>query len=569
MSRSPQSTDVSSLLSGQRAELGLENRSVCPFCGTVAQAATIEVCGRCGMEVSPATRQSTRARVGTWSVLQSRNPSAPGMRFATLLSLIAKGHVTARSVVRGPTSFQLWRFAGQIKGLSRHFGACYACGGKLEKMAETCPHCSRSQLPPADPDVLLDSLDTAPRTPVFKEIPRDVASASVDQQAIGGAVPRPAVPSGTSAAGAAPANTAVTSAQDGFDGVTADVTGASPSSGLVGSAGSSLIGGLAGGRGVAASRGNTALPQPAAGIIAGAFDRPSPGTTGSARPNEESDRQDADDDDGSDEDEAAPSFSPERILSARDLAAAFSLEPPPAPPTAPLKFGRIITVAIATMIVVGAALVAAVPAIREPAMLWLHQEYRSMVLSQQTTGATDVPIEPNARPMPLRVPGVGTDAAVRPSAGANTKSDNSSSPTSPGTGSSATIGMAPNTTASEVAPTAARPSTGAASSADMVSASPAPSPTPAPTVTPTPSEPPTPAAPIPPPPPAVREVVRLPGETDLDLARRCYRKALDAEGRGDFRTAVACYEQIERMPPDNWQGDVDLRLHDARKHLPP
>ena len=48
----------------------------------------------------------------------------PGMRFETLLSFVRKGRVRARSVVRGPTTHQLWRFAAHVKGLSREFGLC-------------------------------------------------------------------------------------------------------------------------------------------------------------------------------------------------------------------------------------------------------------------------------------------------------------------------------------------------------------------------------------------------------------------------------------------------------------
>ena len=44
------------------------------------------------------------------------NPSAPGMKCNTLLALIRKGQITPRSVVRGPTTFQLWRFAARVKG---------------------------------------------------------------------------------------------------------------------------------------------------------------------------------------------------------------------------------------------------------------------------------------------------------------------------------------------------------------------------------------------------------------------------------------------------------------------
>jgi hypothetical protein len=109
------------------------------------------------MEDTPATRQATKARIGPWYVLQTRNPAAPGMKYATLLALISKGHLTARSVVRGPTTHQLWRYAAHVRGVSREFGLCYSCGGAIEHDVSVCPHCQRSQEVSSDPDTLLET----------------------------------------------------------------------------------------------------------------------------------------------------------------------------------------------------------------------------------------------------------------------------------------------------------------------------------------------------------------------------------------------------------------------------
>jgi hypothetical protein len=116
------------------------------------------------MEDTPATRQATKARIGPWYVLQNRNPAAPGMKYATLLALIHRGHVTPRSVVRGPTTYQLWRFAAHVRGVSREFGLCYSCGGTIDRGVAICPHCQRAQDPPSDPDVLLEPRGSASAT---------------------------------------------------------------------------------------------------------------------------------------------------------------------------------------------------------------------------------------------------------------------------------------------------------------------------------------------------------------------------------------------------------------------
>jgi hypothetical protein len=166
--------------------------SACPFCGAIAEKSNDAVCPRCKMENTALTRQATRARIGPWYVMQSRNPSAPGMKCNTLLALIRKGQVTPRSVIRGPTTFQLWRFAARVKGISREFGVCYSCGAELQRTSTFCPRCSRSQELPPNPDVLLETEPQASK-PIFREVnrpadPREVAEAEQPSP------PRPADP---------------------------------------------------------------------------------------------------------------------------------------------------------------------------------------------------------------------------------------------------------------------------------------------------------------------------------------------------------------------------------------
>ena len=141
----------------------LAGKFVCPFCGSINESEQ-GVCPRCTMENSPASRKATKSRIGPWYVLQTRNPAAPGMKFETLLNFARKGRVKPRSIVRGPTTHQLWKFAAQVKGLSREFGVCYSCGGPIEANASLCPQCNRLQDPPANPDVLLETKD-APAPP--------------------------------------------------------------------------------------------------------------------------------------------------------------------------------------------------------------------------------------------------------------------------------------------------------------------------------------------------------------------------------------------------------------------
>jgi hypothetical protein len=75
------------------------------------------------------------------------------------MTLVQKGKVTARSVLRGPTTGQFWRHAAKVKGVSREFGLCWSCGGEITKTARACPSCKRLQEPPLNPDILLESAE--------------------------------------------------------------------------------------------------------------------------------------------------------------------------------------------------------------------------------------------------------------------------------------------------------------------------------------------------------------------------------------------------------------------------
>ncbi len=139
---------------------------VCPFCAHV-RADAAGSCPKCTMEDTATTRRSTGERIGPWFVLQRRNPTAPGLRLSVLLTLARRGHVTPKSIVRGPTTGQFWRYAAQVKGLSRVFGLCWHCGAGVSPDAATCPRCKSAQEIPDDPDQFLESHAALP---VMREV---------------------------------------------------------------------------------------------------------------------------------------------------------------------------------------------------------------------------------------------------------------------------------------------------------------------------------------------------------------------------------------------------------------
>jgi hypothetical protein len=141
---------------------------LCPFCGAF-NSGVGKPCVHCALEDSTATRSATSQRTGPWFVLQSRNPLATGMTFDTLQSLIRREIVTPRSVVRGPTTGQLWRLASKVRGISREFGQCFACGQDIAVDATECPNCQRVQTLPETAEAR-GKLSTAPE---MQQIPAD------------------------------------------------------------------------------------------------------------------------------------------------------------------------------------------------------------------------------------------------------------------------------------------------------------------------------------------------------------------------------------------------------------
>ena len=593
------------------ARYPLQGRHVCPFCGSVNE--TMEgPCPQCTMGNTAETRKATKSRIGPWYVLQSRNPAAPGMKYQTLLGFVRKGRVKARSIVRGPTTHQLWRFACQVKGLSREFGVCYSCGGAVDRDAQLCPQCNRLQDPPADPDVFVEGqaggatpdapqghpqgFGAAPAAP--REVQQDLRQSPIFRELtlppafdIPAAAPSrgeaPAVPSAARAAARAPGV---------FDDVQAPET-PSPA------------------------------PSPAAALPpaapATAPQRPAPATTTSA---------------GGVPPAAPPPASPARrnandvFLSAKDLAAAFQLgfdgdgddeddangTPPSArrgagatsqafdpeapwandapaaawPPRSPprrrrkRRLGRMLLLIVLLAAVAFGGYLAVDGVFRRRVFDWAEGKYMALTganlypdlgASRNTTGSgTTAP--PGAAPDRAEAD-ADTDAvpAAVPAAVAPRSQPPASSPPAPSgsfTDRTGMTGARPgggDTTAATTVPAAPKPPPApretTRAQADPVVATPARtdvrvSPGTQPVRTPPVRTPPQQAETKPDNPPAPTR------EQNLRKSAELWKRALKAEQDEDYRTAKATYEEImSTLPKDVWYQGVETRLRVAKEML--
>jgi len=434
MSRSTDAIPTEGESPGPQANAATAGKFVCPFCGTICDRSDAP-CPRCLMENTPQTRQTTRARLGPWYVLQSRNLSAPGMKCATLLALIRKGQVTPRSIIRGPTTQQFWRSAARVKGISREFGLCYYCGAAVQPAAQSCSRCNKPQELPPNPDALLEG-ETPARTLYVDVSPKSTSANGPLKE------PSSALPEATAADSTEPL------------GINRPGSPARPP-----------------------------VPAPSAAqtmaVVAGLQPPDTAGPESRSRPQQ----------------------TREKILSARELAAAFSLQfDPRSDARTPLPARRDRRRTPIALVLSGAAVLAAgglmfVPALRQP--LW-------DLLKRAVP-----PAAPVATPQPLKV-----DASDRPP-----------------------WAMKPPVVSPPAAPAEATPSPSDSSRKPAVVEKPAvPSGTPAVSAS----------------------------DLD-SLAMRLRANGLDAEAKHDYAAAQYFYEQIEKLPREHWPADADQLLQNARK----
>ena len=130
------------------AEPTLEVETLCPFCGRF-NSGIGQACKGCNTHDNPSTRAANVQKSGPWCVLKANDADTREINFADLQQMIRDGELTSRTVVRGPTTGQLWRLASKVRGLSREFGLCYCCSGDIETDETVCPHCDRVQTVPS------------------------------------------------------------------------------------------------------------------------------------------------------------------------------------------------------------------------------------------------------------------------------------------------------------------------------------------------------------------------------------------------------------------------------------
>jgi len=496
---------------------GATKQFVCPYCGLINDAIEGQ-CPQCTMENTAAGRKATKARIGPWYVLQKRNPAAPGMKFETLLSFVNKGRVKAHSIVRGPTTHQLWRFAAHVRGLSREFGLCYSCGTEIERDAAVCPQCNRPQTLPAQPDAFLESADGEAAAVVYRELPASVASTTD--------APTPAVAADSSSA---PAKVDKESTPAGVDSAAKPIEAAPPA---------------------ADSNLDMIIPSfpeqapPAAARPASPRERLANLNRGltvesNGREIEESGDIAFNDGPARPPGQIGPSF----VAGGRPFG----------PPPRRWKWLEAAVLVLVLLAAVGSGLIYVDPSLQRKAQAWAN----NMLALVGVASSDEQPVAPPA----------GTDSSQLHLALQKSTS---------GSASAAAVHPAPPSNSAERHPSQAPtvvPRADDGGSSPLVHTSPPTQPLVAESPEHSAAPPPAPvtAAPAPAPAPADSGVTNdnaappPPGDDDpFAKARNLRNQAIDAGVRGNYAAAVTLFEQIKELPRECWPGDLELRLRAAK-----
>jgi len=92
--------------------------------------------------------------MGPWFIRSDRFPYMPGCSWRQLAEMAAKGIIDRTTIVRGPTTQQLWSLARNAPGVAHLVGVCHACGGRASADDAACRICRASFGAPLDRDSL-------------------------------------------------------------------------------------------------------------------------------------------------------------------------------------------------------------------------------------------------------------------------------------------------------------------------------------------------------------------------------------------------------------------------------
>jgi len=133
-------------------------------------------CDACGGSFDAVSRRGVAVNMGPWYLHDERVPFRPGFSYTSMKRLISAGKVSANSVIRGPTTQQLWAPARLTPGIAHLVGHCPRCEANVAPQAAACPQCAQRFEPVAAHNELgLPFAGSAQAREAQAELDREVA----------------------------------------------------------------------------------------------------------------------------------------------------------------------------------------------------------------------------------------------------------------------------------------------------------------------------------------------------------------------------------------------------------
>jgi hypothetical protein len=113
---------------------------VCPICGETQQETS--VCKVCSSSLDADGLLHAEGSIGPWWARDQQSPFSPGMTYDHIAELARRGDIERHTILRGPTTRQLWKVARRVPGIAHILGRCHNCGEHVDPHARACDACN-------------------------------------------------------------------------------------------------------------------------------------------------------------------------------------------------------------------------------------------------------------------------------------------------------------------------------------------------------------------------------------------------------------------------------------------
>ena len=113
---------------------------ICPICGDTQPETN--VCRVCSTFLDPEGLLLAEGEIGPWWIRNEDLPFRPGKTYEYMVDLVKKGEIDLLTIMRSPTTRQLWKVARRVKGIAHLLGRCHKCRFHVEPSSIACDECN-------------------------------------------------------------------------------------------------------------------------------------------------------------------------------------------------------------------------------------------------------------------------------------------------------------------------------------------------------------------------------------------------------------------------------------------